>query len=59
MVAVGTADGIPLVVYTDRATPRGLIERRVISARRASTKERIAHEAAIEAKDPEPRPGGR
>jgi hypothetical protein len=59
IVEIGTADGIPLVVvYTDRATPRGLIERRVISARRASTKERIAYEAAIKAQDSDPRPRG-
>jgi hypothetical protein len=59
MVAIGTADGIPLViVYTDRATSGSRIERRVISARRASTKERSAHETAIEAKDSEPRSRG-
>lgn len=53
MVAIGTADGIPLVVvYTDRATSGGLIERRVISARRASKKERIAHEEAVKATEP-------
>ena len=57
MVAIGSADGIALVVvYTDRATSDGLIERRVISARRASKKERIADETAIEAKDSQPRP---
>jgi hypothetical protein len=50
LVAIGTADGIALVVvYTDRVTSGGLIERRVISARRASKRERIAYEAAIEA----------
>lgn len=59
VVAIGTADGIPLVVvYTDRTTSGGLIERRLISARRASKKERIAHEKAVEAKDPDPRPRG-
>lgn len=59
IIAIGTADGIPLVVvYTDRATSGGLIERRVISARRASKKERIAHEEAINAKDPESRSRG-
>ena len=59
MVAIGIADGIALVVvYTDRATSGGLIERRVISARRASTKERTAYEAAIEAQVPKSRPRG-
>jgi uncharacterized DUF497 family protein len=59
MVAIGIADGIPLVVvYADRSTSGGQIERRVISARRASKKERIAYETAIEAKEPEPRPRG-
>lgn len=59
IVAIGIADGIPLVVvYTDRTTSGGLIERRLISARRASRKERIAHEEAVKAKVSEPRPSG-
>lgn len=50
VVAVGVADGIHLaVVYTDRRIGRSAIERRIISARRASRKERDAYEAAIQA----------
>ena len=59
MIAIGTADGIPLVVlYTDRAAAGGMIERRVISARRASKKERGAYEAAVKAEKPWSRPCG-
>ena len=59
VIAIGTADGIPIVVvYTDRATSGGMIERRVISARRASRKERSAHEAAVKAGEAQSRPRG-
>jgi len=59
MVAIGSADGILLVVvYTDRAMSGGRVERRVISARRASKKERIAYETAIEGKGSGSRPRG-
>ena len=59
VVALGAADGIPIVVvYTDRATAGGMIERRVISARRASRKECIAYEAAVKAGEAQSRPRG-
>lgn len=59
MVAIGSVDGILLVVvYTDRVISGSPIERRVISARRASKRERAAYEAAIEAKVPQSRPSG-
>lgn len=50
VIAIGAADGIAIVVvYTDRPTLSGMIERRVMSARRASRKERSAYEAAVKA----------
>jgi uncharacterized DUF497 family protein len=50
VVALGVADGIHLaVVYTDRRIGRSGIQRRIISARRASRKERDAYEAAVQA----------
>ncbi len=59
MVAIGSVDGILLVVvYTDRVISGSRNERRVISARRARKKERVAYEAAIEVKVPQPRPSG-
>jgi uncharacterized DUF497 family protein len=59
MVAIGSADGILLVVvYTDRAISGDRVERRVISARRASKRERIAYETAIEGKGSGSRPRG-
>jgi uncharacterized protein len=59
IVALGSADGILLVVvYTDRAMPGGGIERRLISARRASKRERVAYEAAIKGKVSRSRPRG-
>jgi len=58
-IAIGNADGIPLVVvYSDRAIAGGMIERRVISARRASRKERSAYEAAFKAAKAQSRPRG-
>ena len=57
IVAMGSADGILLVVvYTDRAAPGGRSERRLISARRASKRERVAYETAIEDKVARSRP---
>ncbi|MDQ6718193.1 MAG: BrnT family toxin [Gemmatimonadota bacterium] len=48
MIAVGVVDGVLLsVVYTDRLTERGGFERRIISARRSSRKERKAYEESI------------
>lgn len=48
MRATGVVDGLELVVvYTDRTGPGGEVIRRIISARRASRKERRAyHEQA-------------
>lgn len=54
VIAIGVADGIHLaVVYTDRRAGRRGIDRRIISARRASRKERAVYEAAVEAQNPE------
>ena len=59
MVAIGAADGILIVVvYTDRVLSGGRIERRMISARRASKRERVAYETAIEGKVFRSRPRG-
>jgi len=50
VVAIGVADGIHLaIVYTDRRIASSGIERRIISARRASRKERDVYEAAVQA----------
>jgi len=50
VVAVGVADGIHLaIVYTARRIASSGIERRIISARRASRKERDVYEAAVQA----------
>jgi hypothetical protein len=58
IVAIGSADGILLVVaYTDRVLSDGRTERRLISARRASKRERVAYETAIEGKVSESRSG--
>jgi uncharacterized DUF497 family protein len=47
IVAIGLADGVHLtVVYTDRASTRGQITRRIISARRSSRHERKIYEKA-------------
>jgi uncharacterized DUF497 family protein len=47
IVAIGVADGAHLtVVYTDRESTRGLVTRRIISARRSSRHERKAYQKA-------------
>ena len=57
MVAIGSEDGILIVVvYTDRVLSGGRIERRLISARRASKRERVAYETAIEGEVSRSRP---
>jgi uncharacterized DUF497 family protein len=57
VVAVGMADGIHLtVVYTDRGIEQRGSDRRIISARRASRKERIAYESAVKDQEPQPWP---
>lgn len=48
MIAIGVADGVELtVVYTDRITPNGETERRIISARRSNRREREAYQRAL------------
>jgi uncharacterized DUF497 family protein len=50
MIALGMAQDIPLtVVYTDRAEA-GEIDRRIISARKSSRREREAYKKATNAK---------
>lgn len=50
VIVIGVADGIHLAaVYTDRRIGSRGIERRIISARRASRKERDVYEAAVQA----------
>ena len=50
IVALGTADGIPLtVVFTDRVEPTGGVVRRLISARLSNRKERRQYAEALEA----------
>ena len=47
MIALGKAQDIALtVVYTDRAEVGGEIDRRIISARKSSRREREAHKKA-------------
>ena len=51
MIALGKAQDIALtVVYTDRAEAGGEINRRVISARKSSRREREAYQKATTAK---------
>lgn len=48
IIAVGLARGLELTVcYTDRRTPGGDIERRIISARRSNRRERQAFKQAL------------
>ena len=48
VIAVGRADGLELtVVYTDRVTASGRLERRIISARRSNRHERQAYQEAL------------
>ena len=50
-VAIGLAEGIELtVVYTDRSSPGGAVERRIISARRSKRRERTAYQASLKAR---------
>ncbi len=54
IVALGTADGIPItVVFTDRLAPSGAVVRRVISARLSNRKERRRYAESLEAIRPE------
>lgn len=47
--AIGMVDGVGLtLVYTDRKNPDGEIDRRIISARRSSRKERRTYEQRAE-----------
>ena len=54
VIALGMADGIQLtVVYTDRPLADGSIQRRIMSARRSSRKERRQYAQALKAADAE------
>ena len=51
MIALGNAQDVPLtVVYTDRAEAGGEINRRIVSARKSSRREREAYKKATTAK---------
>jgi uncharacterized DUF497 family protein len=53
VIALGMAQDIPLtVVYTDRAEQGGEIDRRIVSARKSSRREREAYKQAITPKEP-------
>lgn len=48
IVAIGLAHGVVLTVcYTDRTDPDGIINRRIISARRSNRRERKAFQEAV------------
>ena len=52
VIALGMAQDIPLtVVYTDRAEQSGEIDRRIVSARKSSRREREAYKKAITTKE--------
>jgi len=52
VIALGMAQDIPLtVVYTDRAEQGGEIDRRIVSARKSSRREREAYKKAITTKE--------
>jgi uncharacterized protein len=54
IIAIGVADGIHVaLVYMDRSIGRGVVERRIISARRANRKERVVYEAYQQDQDPQ------
>lgn len=49
IIAIGLAAGLELTVcYTDRGSPGGEMERRIISARRSNRRERKAYWLAID-----------
>jgi uncharacterized DUF497 family protein len=51
VIALGIAQRVPLtVVYTDRADASGEVNRRIISARKSSHREREAYKKATSAK---------
>jgi uncharacterized DUF497 family protein len=48
LIAIGLAEGVELtVVYTDRTGPDQRIERRIISARRSTRRERKTYQAIL------------
>lgn len=52
VIALGMAQDIPLtVVYTDRAEQGGEIERRIVSDRKSSRREREAYKKAVPTKE--------
>ena len=49
IIAIGLAAGVDLTVcYTDRVDAHGVVDRRIISARRSNRRERKAYREAIE-----------
>jgi uncharacterized protein len=49
IIAIGLAEGVELTVcYTDRVDTSGVVDRRIISARRSNRRERKAYREAIE-----------
>jgi len=49
IIAIGRAGGVELTVcYTDRVDASGVVDRRIISARRSNRRERKAYREAIE-----------
>ena len=49
IIAIGLAVGVELTVcYTDRVDAEGVVDRRIISARRSNRRERKAYRDAIE-----------
>ena len=48
IIAIGLAAGLELTVcYTDRMDARGVVDRRIISARRSNRRERKAYREAV------------
>lgn len=51
IIAVGLAAGLELTVcYTDRVDANGVVDRRIISARRSNRRERKAYREAVESR---------
>jgi uncharacterized DUF497 family protein len=51
VIAVGLAAGLELTVcYTDRVDVNGVVDRRIISARRSNRRERKAYREAVESR---------
>ena len=51
MIAIGLAAGLELTVcYTDRVDVGGVVDRRIISARRSNRRERKAYQEAVKSR---------